>query len=95
MFELFSLRLDKGIHSSSNLFLIAIGYRDGGRPPILTPGEDPAVFAAQSVDPLPQALVLTSIVIGLGVIMLLVALSLRLYERFGTLDTARMNRLQG
>ena len=78
-----------------NLFLVAVGYRDGGRPPILTPGEDPMAFAAGSVDPLPQALVLTSIVIGLGVIMLLVAIALRLHQRFGTLDTAKMNRLHG
>jgi multicomponent Na+:H+ antiporter subunit C len=78
-----------------NLFLVAIGYRDGGRPPILVPGEDAQAFAAGSVDPLPQALVLTSIVIGLGVVMLLVAIALRLHQRFGTLDTTQMNRLHG
>jgi multicomponent Na+:H+ antiporter subunit C len=83
------------IEYAINLFLVAVGYRDGGRPPILTGEDDATAFVAQSVDPLPQALVLTSIVIGLGVIMLLVALALRLYERHGTLDTTRMNQLHG
>lgn len=83
------------VEHAINLFLISVGYREGGTPPILTRGEDPAAFVQGAVDPLPQALVLTSIVIGLGVVMMLVALALRLYERFGTLDTTRMNRLHG
>ena len=83
-----------------NLFLVSVGYRAGGEPPILTPTverQDPSLaeFVRASVDPLPQALVLTSIVIGLGVVMLLVALSLRVHERYGTLDTAEMNELRG
>ena len=77
------------------LLLVAVGYRAGGGAPILLPGEDPAVFAAGSVDPLPQALVLTSIVIGLGATMLLVAMVLRLHQRYGTLDVDRMDRLKG
>lgn len=83
-----------------NLFLVAIGYRAGKEPPILTEAvrdADPTLktFVAQSVDPLPQALVLTSIVIGLGVVMLLVALTLRIREHSGTLDTSRLNELRG
>jgi multicomponent Na+:H+ antiporter subunit C len=78
-----------------NLFLVAIGYRAGGVPPILGRDMDPAAFVEASVDPLPQALVLTSIVIGLGLVMLLVALALRLHERTGTLDTDALNRLKG
>jgi len=83
------------IEHAINLFLVSVGYRDGGLPPILTRGEDRGAFALGSVDPLPQALVLTSIVIGLGIVMLLVALALRLHERYGTLDTTEMNRLKG
>lgn len=78
-----------------NLFLVSVGYREGGMPPILTPDADPAEFVAASVDPLPQALVLTSIVIGLGVVMLLIALTLRFQQRTGTLDANRMNQLRG
>jgi multicomponent K+:H+ antiporter subunit C len=45
-----------------NLFIFSMGRFPVGRPPILDPGTsgDPAVFA----DPLPQALVLTAIVIS-------------------------------
>ena len=83
------------IEHAINLFLVCIGYRAGGAPPILTPGESTEAFGAASVDPLPQALVLTSIVIGLGVVMLLVALSLRLHQRRGTLNAARLTELRG
>lgn len=78
-----------------NLLLVAIGYRARRGAPILLPGEDVPSFVRNSVDPLPQALVLTSIVIGLGVTMLLVAMALRLHQRYGTLDVDRMDRLKG
>ena len=60
-----------------NLFLILMGYRTGGRAPIRTPAMGAQEFVANSVDPLPQALILTSIVIGLGMVALL-ALSVQL-----------------
>jgi multicomponent Na+:H+ antiporter subunit C len=78
-----------------NLLLVAVGYRAGKGAPILFAGDEKAAFVAGSVDPLPQALVLTSIVIGLGVTMLLVAMVLRLHQRYGTLDVDRMDRLKG
>jgi multisubunit Na+/H+ antiporter MnhC subunit len=78
-----------------NLLFILIGYRTNGKPPIVDPGTTSAVFAASAVDPLPQALVLTSIVIGLGVLALMVALCVRLYERYGSFDVAQMTRLRG
>lgn len=78
-----------------NLLLILIGYRKGGGAPIVGPDMDLAVFAAGSVDPIPQALVLTSIVISLGVLALMVALCIRLYERYGTFDVTEMRRLRG
>ena len=78
-----------------NLLLIAIGYRAGGSPPIKDAGTSLPVFLSGAVDPLPQALVLTSIVIGVGVMALLAALCIRLYERFGSFDVAKMTRLRG
>ena len=83
------------VEHAINLFLVSIGYRSGGMPPILTPGESAKAFVAGSVDPLPQALVLTSIVIGLGVVMLLIALSLRIHQRRDTLNTTRLTELRG
>ena len=78
-----------------NLLLLLIGYRAGGTPPIMDAGATVTRFAAEAVDPLPQALVLTSIVIGLGVLALMVALCVRLYERYGTFDVTEMRRLRG
>ena len=54
-----------------NLFLIAMGRISITTPPIIRPGVD--VY----VDPLPQALVLTAIVIGFGMAAFTVVLALR------------------
>jgi multicomponent Na+:H+ antiporter subunit C len=74
-----------------NLFFILVGYRWNGRAPILSPDAP----IAQMVDPLPQALVLTSIVIGLGATALLVALAMRLHGKYGTYDVAEIRELRG
>ncbi len=78
-----------------NLLLVVVGYRTGGRPPILDSGESVQKLAASGVDPLPQAMVLTSIVIGLGLTALMVGMAIRLYEKYGTFDTEKMRRLKG
>jgi len=85
------LIMNHGVH----LLLLLIGYRKGGNPPIVDPGSVISEFANGAVDPLPQALVLTSIVIGLGVLALMVALCVRLYERYGTFDITEIRRLRG
>ena len=82
-----------------NMLLVLVGYR-GGRagsvtPPILAEGQSPADLAATAVDPLPQAMVLTSIVIGLGLTALMVALAIRLHEKYGTFDMDRIRKLRG
>ncbi len=78
-----------------NCFLILQGYRDGGIAPIITADMKVATFANKAVDPLPQALILTSIVIGLGLVALMVALAIRLYEKYGTFDISEIRRLRG
>ena len=78
-----------------NLFLILLGFRKSGIAPILTKDMDMATFIRTAVDPLPQALVLTSIVIGLGTLALMVAMAIRLYERYGTFDMDEIKRLRG
>ena len=83
--------LEGGVH----LFLVLLGYRPGGRPPILaSPSELPG-FATSAVDPLVQALVLTAIVIDVGILALLVALVLKLWERYQTFDITEIRRLRG
>ncbi len=85
------------MENAVNLLLIMLGYRLGGRAPILwqSTAGDAAEFARVAVDPLPQALVLTSIVISLGVTALMVAICLRVYERYGTFDISEIRRLRG
>lgn len=78
-----------------NLFFILLGYRKDGVAPIVDKTTDLAKFATSSVDPLPQALVLTSIVIGLGVTALAVGICIRIYERYGTFDITEIRRLRG
>ena len=83
------------IEHAVNLFLVQLGYIDGGTPPIRLPEDEATAFVAGAVDPVPQVLVLTAIVIGLGVAILMVALTLRIYERYGSLDADRMSELKG
>lgn len=85
------LIMNHGVH----LMLLLIGYRRDGNPPIVDPGSQITEFVNGAVDPLPQALVLTSIVIGLGVLALMVALCVRLYERYETFDITEIRRLRG
>ena len=61
-----------------NVFLFAMGRLTVNRPPIY----DPAV--TDYTDPLPQALVLTAIVISFGMTAFIVILSLRAYLESGT-----------
>jgi multisubunit Na+/H+ antiporter MnhC subunit len=82
------------IEYAVNLFLVLVGYRSGGQAPILQEAGR-AEFAAGAVDPLPQAMVLTAIVIGLGVLALLVAIAMRLYHTYGTYDVTEMRKLRG
>ena len=73
------------------LFFILLGYRNNGRAPVLSE----EVLITQMVDPIPQALVLTAIVIGLGSSALLIALAMRLYGKYGTYDIAKIKELRG
>lgn len=83
--------LTDGIH----LFLISLGYRAvaGVTAPIYT-GEDLSQFALTAVDPLPQALVLTSIVINISIIAFALSLAIYVYRHNGTLDVAALGRLR-
>ena len=78
-----------------NMLLVLVGYRSGGKAPILAEGQSATELAASAVDPLPQAMVLTSIVIGLGLTALMVAMAVRLYQKCGTFDMNEIRRLRG
>jgi len=76
---------------SMNLFFVLLGYRTHGRSPI--DAESQTILGM--VDPLPQALVLTSIVIGLGITALIISIAIRIYEKYGTFDITKIKRLKG
>lgn len=77
----------------ANLLIISIGFNPGGTAPIFTWNElNPSSFF---VDPIPQALTLTSIVIGACVTAMSLALVIKLEEQYGTVDTREIRRLRG
>ncbi len=74
------------IEEGANMFLICLGYKAGGVVPIFLPGMNSSWFAANSAYPLPQALVLTSIVIGASTLAVMLALAMVLYKKHGSLS---------
>lgn len=83
------------METAINVFIVMIGYRTDGIAPIMDQTMPVETFIRYSVDPLPQALVLTAIVIGLGVTAMTVSIAMRLYERYGTYDVREIRRLKG
>lgn len=73
------------------LFLVLIGYVENGKAPILMKNIENPVY----VDPLPQAMVLTAIVIGLATTAMLLAIAIRVYKKYGTFDIRKINNLRG
>ena len=78
-----------------NLLIVSIGFHEGGTAPIwqlsdLLNGTAPAFF----VDPVPQALTLTSIVIGACVDALALALAIKIYQKYHSIDTDEVRRLR-
>jgi len=80
-----------------NLFLILTGYRraQGPIPPIYPSPEQVQMVVERAVDPLPQALVLTAIVIDMCVTAFAIALVIRIYRAYGTLDVRKIRELRG
>ncbi|OYT12295.1 MAG: cation:proton antiporter [Bacteroidetes bacterium 4572_112] len=80
--------IDAGIH----LLFIAIGYISNGTSPIFSEkGISLVSEGTKMVDPVPQALVLTAIVIGFGVTAVALSLVIRLYRHH---QTARIDQIK-
>ena len=78
--------------SAIYLFLAAKGYISGRKAPIITGG----VTAAEAyVNPIPAGLVLTGIVVSVASTAVLLALTVRLYRRYHTLDIDELIALSG
>lgn len=86
--------MDSGV----NLLLVTLGYIHGRTAPIFTDvgpaGNVVGPAASTMVDPLPQALVLTAIVIGLGVTSVALAIVIRLYNQHETLNIDNIRKLK-
>ncbi len=78
------------IESGVNLFLITLGYRYGGGAPIFTDSTN-----SKMVLPTPQALTLTSIVIGLATTALMLSFVVMIYRHYKSIDTEDVRRLKG
>jgi multicomponent Na+:H+ antiporter subunit C len=72
----FSL-IDTGVH----MVMVSIGYLSGGTAPIIDETINRATALTDVVDPVPSALVLTAIVIGLGITAVMLAFAVRIHEK--------------
>ena len=77
------------IESGVNLFLVSLGYKNGGIAPIYTNAPN-----TNMVLPTPQALTLTSIVIGVATTAMLLSFCMVIYKNYGTLDSRKIRRLR-
>ena len=71
--------MDSGIY----LFLASYGYIESRLAPIYREGVEEA---SAYINPLPAGLVLTGIVVGVSVTAVMLGLTVRLYERYHSLD---------
>ncbi|WP_049987599.1 cation:proton antiporter subunit C [Halobellus rufus] len=70
------------------LFFVTSGYVDGAAPPVVGHGSGP--FAS----PLPHVLILTAIVVGVSLTAVALALVVRIYDAYGTLDEEAIREVQ-
>jgi len=66
--------------------MVSIGYIKNRTAPILDEAVDISNAAKSVVDPIPQALVLTAIVIGLGITALMLSYVLKMYQKRKSLE---------
>lgn len=73
---------------AANLLIFTAARLTRANSPVIPPGE--STLAAPYADPLPQALILTAIVISFGVMAFALALSYRTYKSVGSDDLDKM-----
>jgi multicomponent Na+:H+ antiporter subunit C len=72
------------LSNAANLLIFTAGGLVRSRPPLVP--HDATEMTAPFADPLPQALILTAIVIGFGVLAFAMVLAYRAYQTVGTDD---------
>lgn len=69
-----------------NILIVALGYLPGRTAPIIDGVVTADNLATRAIDPVPQALVLTAIVIGFGVTALMLVYAMKLNQHRKSLD---------
>lgn len=72
--------------TGTHIVIVAIGYVKNGTAPIIDSALGLAEAPQRAVDPIPSALVVTAIVIGLAVTAIMLAYAIRLYDAKKTLS---------
>jgi multicomponent Na+:H+ antiporter subunit C len=78
--------------SGTYVLLIALGYQRDAAPPVFGSTSPPS---GNVVDPVVQALTLTDVVVSATVTALLLALSVQVAKRHGTVDPDALRSLRG
>lgn len=78
------------METSVFLFFISMGVVRGGKAPIITA----AAPRGHMVNPLPQALILTGIVVAVSTTALGLSLIIRIYQRYRTLNAEKLRKME-
>lgn len=74
------------------LLFLATGYIQGKASPIIVGG---VIDAKGYVNPVPAGLMLTGIVVAVSTTAFMLALTIKLYEKYGTIEIDQIQRLRG
>ena len=78
------------VQSSTYVLLLQVGYRRGGTAPVFSD----VPLDTRVVDPVVQALTLTDVVVGSSVTALLLAITVQVAKRHGTVDPDQLRSLE-
>lgn len=74
------------------LLFVSLGYIKGKEAPIIVDG---IVHSNGYVNPIPTGLMLTGIVVAVSVTAFMLALTIKLYEKYGTLELDEIQKMRG
>jgi multicomponent Na+:H+ antiporter subunit C len=80
------------LSNATNLLIFMSAGLTEGKPAFIS--KEGAKAAQETADPLPQALVLTAIVIGFGIIAFTLVLKYKYYKKTGTYDVDQLKRTE-
>ncbi len=75
------------------LFFLNINYERGKKPPVFQEGI--VMSTSNTVDPVPQALMITAIIIGIAVTAVSLTMFISLYHKYGTTNWLKVLKKMG